>query len=229
MLPPLHIFHSIYPSLLRRRRCRWCRFCGWRRSRPAHPRPGRRNFISQNQWNLFILCTTLKVFLFSFFWVFVWKQRKPLGFDAISRFHLAHFMISICKKISSKENQTTETWRNLHSTFHQKKSSKSSSHYLTWNTYSAFILTFLHHSTRILMLLMQLMQLSCHQIGIWNEIFRVGIPNVPCQAQGCTVTIVLCPGHSHLTVSHLSNLFWHPNGSPTDCCYSWSIIHLSYV
>lgn len=146
-------------------------------------------------------------FVFIFLCFFL-KQRKPLRFDAISCFHLAHFMISICKKISSKENQTTETWRNLHSTFHQKKSSKSSSHYLTWNTYSAFILTFLHHSTRILMLLMQLMQLSCHQIGIWNEIFRVGIPNVPCQAQWCTVTIVLCPGHSHLTVSHLSNLFW---------------------
>lgn len=47
-------------------------------------------------------------FVFIFLCFFL-KQRKPLRFDAISCFHLAHFMISICKKISSKENQTTET------------------------------------------------------------------------------------------------------------------------
>ena len=84
---------SFTPShipLLRRRRCRWCRFCGWRRSRPAHPRPGRRNFISQNQWNLFILCTTLKVFLFSFLCFFESKENHFV----LMQFHVFIWRIS---------------------------------------------------------------------------------------------------------------------------------------
>lgn len=127
-VPPLHHLSLHLPiPLLRRRRCRWCRFCGWRRSRPAHPRPGRPELyftkrILKFESKLWKHMQKFVYFLFSsFFCVFFFESKVKENHLVLMQFHvfiLAHFMISMCEKISSKENQTTETWRNLHSTFH---------------------------------------------------------------------------------------------------------------
>ena len=149
-----------------------------------------------NFWNLFSFYVQLwKFFCFHiFFCVFLKaKSKKTTSFWCNFMFSFGAFHdFNVWKDfVKGKPNDWDLTKSALNFSFKKiiKKFIHFSSHYLTWSTH-AFILTFLHHSTRILMLLMQLIKINAvelpsnwhlkRNLSRWNSKRSMSSPVVHC-------------------------------------------------